>query len=370
MSTWGIEAGIALLLFCVAFPLALAPLVYQHFKFHGCFSGWPALLTAMTWFYVCGVVAFTLFPLPETTAEFCSLREDISYWQLTPFVSFAKVGEVYPNVGFPGILGTTTFLVLLFNVVLTVPFGMLVAYRLKKGLGYAFVSGLVVSLAIEITQGTAVFGIFGCPYRLAEVDDLITNTTGAGLGWLLGRAMMPWLPKYERAEQPDLNPPELVRRGSALLLDVLILTIVTATVELAIALGVWDLFGREAFDTLWFIEIELIAGGLLPSLALFLLVPLIRHDRATPGQVCTWLANTGPDGKPIGRDAVVARFASRWLVWMVLVVIEPVYAFPTILAYETLSVVLRNDKRSLSAVVAGSWSTTRRSLVEVKGKRS
>lgn len=362
MKSWGVEAEIAVLLFCVAFPLALAPLVYQHYRRYGRFSGGPALVTALTWFYACGVIAFTLFPLPETTEAFCTLRQDIAYWRLQPLVSFGKAVEVYQRVGFPGILVEEKFLQLFFNVVLTLPLGILLVYRYRRGFLFTTAAGLSLSLAIEITQGTAVYGIFGCPYRLAELDDLMTNTMGASLGWLAGRALLPWLPSLDWDRRADAGPPGLGRRGGALLLDALALTIVAAAVEIVVAVEVLDLFGIAALQTGWVLDLAFVIGVMLPAGLLFLALPLLRRDRATIGQVCTWLANTGPDGASLGRRGVVTRFAVRWLVWLGLVIMAPRYAFPAVLAYEAATVLVRRDRRSLSGVLAGSWTTTRRGL--------
>jgi glycopeptide antibiotics resistance protein len=79
------------------------------------------------------------------------------------------------------VLTTVTFLQVALNVLLLVPLGMLLAYRYKRSFGITVLAGQGVSLLIEVTQGTGVFGIFDCPYRLADIDDLIANTTGAAL---------------------------------------------------------------------------------------------------------------------------------------------------------------------------------------------
>jgi len=194
MHTWGIELEDALLLFAVSYPLALIFIVRHHYRRFGRFSGWPAFLTTATFLYVCGIIAFVLFPLPAVTDHFCSLREDIAYWSLVPFSSFAALPDAYHRLGFPSVLLSGTFLQLFFNVVLMVPLGMLLAYRYKKSFMNTVAIGFGVSLLIEITQGTAIYGIFGCPYRVAEVDDLITNTTGAAVGFLVGRLLTPYLP--------------------------------------------------------------------------------------------------------------------------------------------------------------------------------
>jgi hypothetical protein len=45
--------------------------------------------------------------------------------------------------------------------------------------------GLAVSLLIELTQLTGVWGVYPCAYRLFDVDDIVTNSFGALLGALV-----------------------------------------------------------------------------------------------------------------------------------------------------------------------------------------
>ncbi|MGC4997170.1 MULTISPECIES: VanZ family protein [unclassified Streptomyces] len=82
------------------------------------------------------------------------------------------------------------------NVLLGVPFGVLVpvlAPRARGVLQVLFLTGLVM-LMVELTQGALITG------RAFDIDDVILNTTGALLGWLLlgrrlGRAVHARRPK-------------------------------------------------------------------------------------------------------------------------------------------------------------------------------
>lgn len=82
------------------------------------------------------------------------------------------------------------------NVLLGVPFGVLVpvlAPRARGILQVLFLTALVM-LMVELTQGALITG------RAFDIDDVILNTTGALLGWLLlgrrlGRAVHARRPK-------------------------------------------------------------------------------------------------------------------------------------------------------------------------------
>ncbi|MGI9584628.1 MAG: VanZ family protein, partial [Acidimicrobiia bacterium] len=221
MAVWGNEAQIAFVLFAAALPLALIPLVYFHYKRHGRFSGWTAFLTIATFLYVAGLVAFTLFPLPNTATDYCDARTSGVTWQFVPFSSLADIASEVSAVGVVGAASSVVVLQVVFNILLLVPLGMLLAYRYKRSFGFTVAFGLGISLVIELTQGTAVWGLFECPYRLADVDDLITNTLGAAIGWVIGRALTPYLPDADPPRANDDDPPRPSRRVLAGALDIL-----------------------------------------------------------------------------------------------------------------------------------------------------
>jgi hypothetical protein len=214
--------------------------------------------------YLCGLVAFTLFPLPDETAAFCAGRTTADFLNLDP---------LHDLVATPAGVAQ-----LLLNVALFVPLGVLLRYRFRRGLLAAAGIGLAVSLAVEVTQGTAVFGLFGCPYRVADTGDLITNTAGAVAGWLLtlGRTAP------EPQPSPDLDRPGLARRALAV------------PVVLTLA-------GFDEVDGALLMAINLIAYA-ISTLA----VPLARGDHATLGQATLFLA-------PDSRAAVRPRFLAWWL---------------------------------------------------------
>lgn len=361
MSVWILEAEIGVLLALFVFPLAVGPVTYLHYRRHSRMAGWSALVTVGAFFYFWGVVAFTLFPLPTTNTEFCTLRQDISYWQLVPFASITDLMDAAAVDGVVTTLVSTAFWQVAFNVLLLVPLGFLVAYRFRKGVGWAVAAGLGTSLLIELTQGTGVWGLHGCPYRLADVDDLLANTAGAVVGWLIGRALSRVLPDPDPPPVPDVDPPRVARRLLATFVDYVTLVVVGTLVQVPIIL----VFGSrsDAADSEWFGQMLYLVGVVVTSVVLFVVFPLLRSDRATPGQVSTWLAVVRVGTRqPAGGRQIVIRWLVRWAPLTLGLWIQPLAAIGIVAAVEIATATIRADHRSASAVAANTDTITRRSL--------
>ena len=53
----------------------------------------------------------------------------------------------------------------------------------------AAVMGLTLSLAIELTQLTGLWGLYPCAFRKFDIDDLLLNTLGVALGFVAARSV-------------------------------------------------------------------------------------------------------------------------------------------------------------------------------------
>ena len=89
---------------------------------------------------------------------------------------------------------------LLFNILLTLPFGVYMRYYFKLGLRRTILYSFLLSLFYETSQLTALFGIYPGPYRLADVEDLICNTMGGAVGWQVAYMFMVVLPSRDEID--------------------------------------------------------------------------------------------------------------------------------------------------------------------------
>ena len=356
VATWLLEGGLSLLLFLALSPLLVAPflaVVYRRYRYP---APVPTVMAVGTGLYACGLVAFTTFPLPDAPEEFCTERSSIDYWQLTPGSSLVDVLDQAREVGLAATLTSGVFLQVAFNVLFFVPLGFLVAYWLRRGVGVALLAGLGVSLLIEVTQGTGLWGLYPCPYRLADVDDLITNTGGALVGWVIGVVLWRLLPLREPSARVDLDPPTVRRRILAAALDLVIVSVVVLGVDTLLVF--LETSRGVDVETLgpWFSVVQYTVGTLL-----LLVVPLVRADRATPGQATVLLAvssRTAP--APAGRASIAVRFAVRWL--PILVWGTP--AIAVVALVELAAVATRPDRTSLTGLIARTATVTHDRLDE------
>ena len=249
----------------------------------GRFALWAAALV-----YFLAIWTYTLLPLPDPDAVRCAgVNLDL----------LAFVGDIRGAIARPGdTLTDPAVLQLLLNVLLFVPLGFFVRVLGGRGILVALMAGLGLSLFIETTQLTGVWGIYPCAYRVFDVDDLATNTLGAVIGSLLSLAVPRRLRGMARSDDADLpRPVTRGRRALAMLCDALGFALAAAAAGIAtqvalLALGQRDEVADGAIGTFvatvapaaaWLVAI-LVTGRSIGDLAVQL--------RYRGGPVPAWLA--------------------------------------------------------------------------------
>ena len=185
MGDQGTNALAALILGSVIAVLLFIPVAAVQYRRDGRLG--PADLAVLVGAAVYGVSlwTYTLLPLPDVGDYACQHAQT----QLMAFaddIRRAAERAGYAGLGTPSeLLRNRAFLQVVLNVLLFVPFGVFVRLITHRGVVVATVLGFAVSLLIEVTQLTGVWGVYPCAYRLFDVDDLLTNTVGAFLGALV-----------------------------------------------------------------------------------------------------------------------------------------------------------------------------------------
>jgi hypothetical protein len=139
-------------------------------------------------------------------------------------------------------------------------------------------------------------------------------------------------------------------------LDLILVVVVTFGLDVLVAFiadsrGIDDLADRS-----WFVAVQYLVGAVL-----LLGVPLLRRDRATPGQLTVLLGlSSSRSGSTASRASVLARFAVRWLP----ILVWGVPAIAALAVIELVTVFVRRDRRSLAGLVGGTVSTTHDAIEE------
>jgi len=170
MRTWlesigyGLKVGVILLPVVMMIYAAGSMLVNKKSNYLRC------VINGLFALYMSCVFALVFLPLPSLADG--NLPTQFK-GQVIPFLSVYNVSQD------PSVEGVCQ---ILFNIVMTVPFGVYFAYYfgadVKKVAKYSF----ALSLMIEVAQLTGLFFIFKGSYRLFDVDDLMCNTLGGVIG--------------------------------------------------------------------------------------------------------------------------------------------------------------------------------------------
>ncbi|MFB7249192.1 VanZ family protein [Microbacterium sp. NPDC056234] len=210
--------------------LLFVPFVAISYRRRGRLSLGRTLLWLAALVYFWAIWTYTLLPLPDPDAIRC-------VGAITDPMSVVRdLQKAFAAPGNP--LTQPALLQLVFNVLLFVPLGAFLRVLGARGILTSFFVGLALSLLIETTQLTGVWGLYPCAYRFFDVGDLMTNTLGAVIGSVLALVV----PRSMRgmAATADAASPRPVTRGRravAMLCDALGYGFVATGV--AVATQVW-----------------------------------------------------------------------------------------------------------------------------------
>lgn len=139
------------------------------------------LIGSIIYGYIALVLGITLFPLPYSAAPSMIPAENnvIPFATITRFLRYSNLQGILTQIGG--------------NILLAVPYGALLFALLKSRKAWAvFLLLLAFPVVIELLQ-LGIGWLIGGAYRSFDVDDIILNTLGGGLGYLFGRLFLPKL---------------------------------------------------------------------------------------------------------------------------------------------------------------------------------
>ncbi|GAB2507853.1 VanZ family protein [Paramicrobacterium agarici] len=230
MSSALTPALVAVLVGCGLAVLAFVPFVAVSYRRRGEMTLWRSILWFAALIYSMALWTYTLLPFPESHDITCVPPQTVPFMFVND-VAHHGVGSVGALMQNPAAVQAAL------NVVLFMPLGWFLRRLGGRGFIVATIAGFVVSMLIEITQVTGIWGLYSCAYRVFDVDDLIANTAGALAGSIAGTLL--GKRREQRMDAGAPRPLTATRRLLGMLCDVALIWLlgwIVVAVSLVLAL--------------------------------------------------------------------------------------------------------------------------------------
>lgn len=214
----------AAILFPILAVLFTIPYIAWNYHKYGSVLSLRILIIYSFILYMLCAYCLVILPLPtgEAAANLSGHQA-----QLVPFTFLGDIARESDAVlsqprTWLTVFNSNAFLTTLFNLFLTMPFGMYLRYYFRCGWKRTLVYSLLLSLFFELTQLSGLYFIYSGSYRLFDVDDLIVNTCGSMIGFVLARIAMRFLPSREELDRESFvrgRRVSLLRRIVAFIYD-------------------------------------------------------------------------------------------------------------------------------------------------------
>ena len=260
----------AAILFPILAVLFTVPYIAFNYHKYGSVLSVRILVVYSFVLYLLCVYCLVILPLPssETAATLHGHKA-----QLIPF---AFVGDILrtshvvwnrPET-WVSLFTCGAFLTTAFNLLMTMPFGMYLRYYFRCGWKKTLVLSALLSLFFELTQLTGLYFIYPGSYRIFDVDDLMVNTCGSMIGYLIAGAAAKILPTREKIDRASFDRGRRVsfpRRLVALLYDGVVLAVAVVLANLVSTAFRWQVHlpepAAELLCLAYFALCPLLLGG-------------------------------------------------------------------------------------------------------------
>lgn len=235
MNVYLIPIREALVIFPIVAAIFTLPYVIHQYRKYGSLLFLRIIIVYSLILYMMAAYFMVILPLPKNDVVHMT-----TIMQLDPMVIVDGIVGAYYNAN--SILDFLKYPVVyqaIFNVLLTVPLGVYLRYYFNRKWYQVILIGFFVSLSFEVLQLTGILGIYQHPYRLFDVDDLIVNTIGAFVGFIITPLITFILPSKKQLDHESYIKGQEVsftRRLVALLIDILLVSIIGICINQFISL--------------------------------------------------------------------------------------------------------------------------------------
>lgn len=224
----------------IIFPiLALAltvPVLIYHYHRYGALTLFRSLVIYSFIFYLLAAYCLIILPLPPQSVVAHLTTPKYNLMPLTfvrEFINTTPLVLTNPHT-YLATLKQAAVIQPLFNIVLTIPFGVYLRYFFKMDFKKTILLSFGLSLFFELTQLSGLYGIYPRPYWLFDVDDLLLNTTGGLIGFAVEPLLTFLLPTRTSLDESAYAHGQKVgylRRLLALWLDYSLLAIISSLIS-------------------------------------------------------------------------------------------------------------------------------------------
>ena len=265
MSVYKISITTAFIFFpLIAFIFSLPFLIYQYRKY----GSIPFLRSAIFYSFILYLLCMyflIILPLPSIE-EVKNLTTPTT--QLIPFDFLRDILTISFDwkslTSYLNLIQSPVFYIAAFNILLTVPFGIYLRYYFECKWYKVLIFGFLLSLFFELTQLSGLYGIYPRAYRLFDVDDLILNTIGTMLGFLITPLIAIILPTRKELDEKSFKKGKRVtffRRALSYMIDFFFLTITFLIIKILLHNTVFSEYTSIITLIFYYLLIPLVTSG-------------------------------------------------------------------------------------------------------------
>lgn len=228
MNTYLYSIKMGFIFFPILAILITFPYIISQYRKYGSILVLRSIIIYSFVLYLLVIYFLVILPLPPISEV---KNYTSSFVQLEPFYAIIYLKN---NINFSifdvdtyfNLFGNANFYQFIYNIFITIPFGVYLRYYFKCDFKKTCFLSFTLSLFFELTQLSGLYGIYPRPYRIFDVDDLITNTLGGCIGYFITPILCCILPTREKLDKTSyLKGKDIssLRRFMSFLIDILII---------------------------------------------------------------------------------------------------------------------------------------------------
>lgn len=196
----------AIIIFPFISFLFTIPFILHNYHKYGSINPFRTLIIYSFILYMITIYFLVILPLPNKNdvVEKANMVRLIPFGFIQDFIRDTSFEIGNPNT-YLRALTEPCFYTVIFNLFMTIPFGMYMRYYFKCNLKKTIILSFLLSLFFEVTQLTGLYFIYPYAYRVFDVDDLIINTLGGIIGYAIFRVLNIFLPTREEIDEDSIK---------------------------------------------------------------------------------------------------------------------------------------------------------------------